>query len=106
VNAEAISLRHLVPFITSTLFILVLILGIWDKTGMPISCGFVGFYLLLLLLASISIGINNGIKYFFASPLIFVVIHVSYALGSWSGLFLLLRNCFNVNRVFKENFAK
>ncbi|NTW44453.1 MAG: glycosyltransferase family 2 protein [Anaerolineaceae bacterium] len=106
VNAEAISLRHLVPLITSTLFALSLIFGMWNKTGIFISCGFAGLYLAFLLLASISIGINNGIKYFFTSPLIFAVIHISYALGSWSGLFLLLSNCFNVNRVFKENFAK
>jgi succinoglycan biosynthesis protein ExoA len=106
VNAKAISLRHLVPFISSTLFILFLILGIWDKSGIFISCGFVGLYLILLLLASISIGINNGIIYFFASPFIFAVIHFSYALGSWSGLFLLLMNGFNVNRVFKENLTK
>jgi len=83
-NPGALSLRHFVPL----LFVLSL-MTFW--LYLPLWLGVIGAYTLVNLFNSLQISMQKGFKYFPIMPIVFIVLHFSYGIGSIWGLFCLVR---------------
>ncbi len=95
VNLSAIALRHLVPYF----WITVLLLGAIGALFLPVMrLGFLGLivlYGLVCLISAVMIAAKHGLRYFWLSPWIFPLIHLSYGLGSWFGVWQVLSRQMN-----------
>jgi len=91
-NLSAISFRHLVPLLASVVFVLGFILAISNTNMKTMLFGLIFIYFMSITIASIQIGIKNGLAYSITAPIIFITIHLGYSLGSWAGLFMLFIN--------------
>ncbi|GAB6190166.1 hypothetical protein JCM30566_19090 [Marinitoga arctica] len=90
-SKKAFSLRHIVPL----LFVLFLLFGSIASIFSPIAripfFIILSIYLLLSIYFSFKIAMKNkNLKLFFPSLLSFWILHISYGLGSFYGLFLIL----------------
>lgn len=83
INQQALSIRHFVPlfFVLSLLFSYFVMPILWYMTIIS--------YIIYFLYFSFKIAVKNGIKYFFISPLIFIVLHISYGFGMLFGILTL-----------------
>lgn len=79
ITPGSLSVRHFVPL----LFVLGLFTG-W--VIMPIWLAIIGSYMLCNAYFSIMIGIKNGVKYVFIVPVVFIILHLSYGLGTLTGI--------------------
>jgi len=84
ITLGSLSLRHFVPL----LFVLGLFAG-WVVT--PIWFVMVGSYMLCNAYFSLQIGMKRGFKYIFIVSVVFLILHLSYGLGSLVGIFNAIR---------------
>jgi glycosyltransferase involved in cell wall biosynthesis len=86
---HSFSLRHLIPlaFVSSLLF--TLILGQFIFLGRLIFDLIFLAYMAVSLFFSFLIALKNGWKYFFIMPMVFIIRHVGYGLGSIFGFLKL-----------------
>lgn len=86
VDYNAISLRHLVPLAFVTVLIGGVLLSIVCKIFAYILLLVFSLYLLLAFAETVRICRKNGWRYFFALPLLFLGVHISYGWGTIVGL--------------------
>jgi len=86
VDYNAISLRHLVPLAFVTVLIGGVLLSIVCKIFAYILLFVFSLYLLLAFAETVRICRKNGWRYFFALPLLFLGVHISYGWGTIVGL--------------------
>lgn len=80
---HSLSLRHFVPLIfTLSLLTVWIVPKLW--------LFIITSYMLVDIFFSLKIALKNGVRYFFLSPIIFAVLHVSYGLGTLAGVLNLL----------------
>jgi len=84
ITPGSLSLRHFVP----VLFVLGLIMG-WVVT--PIWFAIIRSYMLCNAYFSLRIGMKSEFKYIFIIPVVFLILHLSYGLGSLVGVFNAIR---------------
>ena len=89
INRSAVSLRHLVPFFFVTVAGFLLLGAIESYVGRWALFAAIVGYTLTCLISAIAIGIKNGFRFAWLAPWIFLIIHVSYGVGSWLGVFEL-----------------
>jgi succinoglycan biosynthesis protein ExoA len=90
INRQAIAWRHLIPFLWITILAILAILAIFMLPMRIIIYSYLGVYFLACLGSSCAIGIKNGPGYLWAAPFVFLLIHLSYGVGSWWGIFRFL----------------
>jgi len=90
INRQAISWRHLIPFLWITFLSIFIILATFIPPIQIILFSYLGGYLLACAVSSITIGLKNGLKYFLTASFVFLLIHLSYGVGSYWGLFRFL----------------
>jgi len=90
INRPAIAWRHLVPFSWITLLGLLIILTIFIPSLGFLLYAYLGTYLLACLVASGRIALKNGLRYLWPAPFVFLLIHLSYGVGSWWGVLCIL----------------
>jgi glycosyltransferase involved in cell wall biosynthesis len=80
ITPGSLSLRHFVP--------LLFVLGLFTSWIIPpIWFAIIGSYILCSTYFSLRIGIKSGFKYIFIVSVIFLILHLSYGLGSLVGIF-------------------
>jgi len=85
-----VSWRHLIPLVFVVGLLGSLMLASFFFWGKILFFLIFGSYLLLVLLFSLKISYEKGLKYLFAMPIIFAALHISYGLGSIWGLVKVL----------------
>jgi glycosyltransferase involved in cell wall biosynthesis len=104
VKPASLSVRHSIPFAFVSSLLSGLILWVFHPVGGWLLGLIVGSYALCSIAASIMISARNGWKYLPVLPLVFVVQHLSYGIGSIWGL-LTVRH-WRKNKGRPENIHK
>jgi len=87
-----LKLRHYIPLIFVSVLVITLAIGIFFPKLIFLFTSVIGFYLLIDLYFSAKITIKEKtIEYIFVLPIIFIVRHIFYGLGSLWGLIKLIR---------------
>lgn len=87
---EALSIRHLIPFLFVISILFNSIVSFFIKKWTYILILELMLYLIGIVLATIKISKGNGLKYLFTTPFLFPILHISYGIGSLIGMFKLL----------------
>jgi glycosyltransferase involved in cell wall biosynthesis len=95
------SLRHLVPFFFVCSLLGSLVISLLYQPFIYLLALISGLYLCLNLIVSCSLSLRNGVKYFPLLVVTFLTLHVSYGLGSLSGIFKLLLSRVSLEKVKK-----
>jgi hypothetical protein len=92
-NVNSFRLRHFTPFAFVTFTITLLVLSVF-KSELPLIIFYflAGIYLLFLLLSTLHISIKKGAIFVIILPVIFFSYHFAYGIGTWMGIFKLLKN--------------
>lgn len=90
INRQAIAWRHLIPFLWITFLGIFIALAIFIPPMQIMLFGYLGGYLLTCVISSFMIGLKNGMGYLWIAPFVFILIHVSYGVGSYWGIFHFL----------------
>ncbi|MFX0136878.1 MAG: glycosyltransferase family 2 protein [Candidatus Hodarchaeota archaeon] len=86
ISANTLSLRHFIPFLFVVSLIISSIFSIFSVMGKLILMFIVATYLSLSLAFSLKISLNNNIQLIPSLPLVFLILHVSYGMGSLWGV--------------------
>lgn len=90
-NIIPVAWRHLVPLVFVGSILGALVLGYWMPQLLWVAAGLLLSYGLVALAASVQIALReHDIRYVFVMPVVFVLLHVPYGLGSIWGLLQLL----------------
>ncbi len=90
INRPAISLRHLVPFLWITLLGTLTALAVLLPVMRILFYASLGVYALVCLASAGLIGLKHGLRYLWPAPFVFPLIHLSYGMGSWWGVWRLV----------------
>jgi len=85
-DKNAVSLRHLIPFSFVISLILLGALSFFLSIARVLLGYELGIYFLANLFFSIQISLRNGLKYLPALPVTFLLLHLSYGIGSLFGI--------------------
>ena len=87
VNPSGCSLRHFVPFVFVMSLLLCLVGGVFWAPFLWLGLGVMGAYILADLAASVVASATHGLKYMLILPWLFLLVHISYGLGTLTGVF-------------------
>lgn len=80
------TVRQIIPLAFVCLWIVLIFASLFTLSGKCMLTGFAALYLLILFLGLLDVSRKTGLKSGLISPLIFVIIHFSYGIGSLYGL--------------------
>lgn len=85
-HMDALKVKHLLPSLVLLSMITLIVLSIWKRIFLLPVVALAGAYLILILIGSVQICLHKGWKYLAVLPLIFLALHVSFAVGFLAGL--------------------
>lgn len=91
------SIRHLIPFFFVSFLIILIIGSLFSNLPFYFLKSLLTIYIILVMFASFQICLKKGLKFFFSLFLSFIILHISYGLGSIFGIFKLI-----ISKVFKN----
>lgn len=91
VNPKAISLRHLIPLLWLSASLALLLLAGFSAWAQALLAILAGLYGAACSISAAMVARRHGLRFFWLAPWVFFLIHLSYGMGSWRGIFQVFR---------------